>query len=207
MPDFNAPPSGQPVRTTTLFCRRISISTRYRAAVSAGLHQRDFGQGHDRQEAQRNRQKADRSGEEPEMVPRKSRPALWLDRNRAVMEMTWAPGEPQLMEGLLASEGGWIEREGVSTYNLYPTAGRVCGRSCQCLALGRSGGGDLPGTCRSHHRILRAPGATAARKDQPCAGADGIARDRQGYVAGTVETWRRPLEFQGNIAARYHRKP
>lgn len=43
----------------------------------------------------------------------------WLDRNRAVEQMTWAPGEPQIIEGRLVSHGGWIERPGVRCFNLY----------------------------------------------------------------------------------------
>jgi hypothetical protein len=43
----------------------------------------------------------------------------WLDRHRAVEQMTWAPGEPELIEDRLVSEGGWIERKGVATFNLY----------------------------------------------------------------------------------------
>jgi hypothetical protein len=45
--------------------------------------------------------------------------SLWLDRHRAVEQMTWAPGEPELIEDRLVSEGGWIERSGVATFNLY----------------------------------------------------------------------------------------
>jgi hypothetical protein len=47
------------------------------------------------------------------------RPSAWLDRHRAVEQMTWAPGEPELIENRLVSEGGWIERSGVATFNLY----------------------------------------------------------------------------------------
>jgi hypothetical protein len=43
----------------------------------------------------------------------------WLDQHRAVEQMTWAPGEPELIEDRLVSEGGWIERSGVATFNLY----------------------------------------------------------------------------------------
>lgn len=43
----------------------------------------------------------------------------WLDQNRAVECMTWAPGEPILVQDRLISNGGWIERKGVSTFNLY----------------------------------------------------------------------------------------
>ena len=33
--------------------------------------------------------------------------------------MTWAPGEPLTIDGRLIAEGGWIERPGVTTFNLY----------------------------------------------------------------------------------------
>lgn len=46
-------------------------------------------------------------------------PAAWLDRNRAVEQMTWAPGEPLLIRDRLVSDGGWIERRGCACFNLY----------------------------------------------------------------------------------------
>jgi Bifunctional DNA primase/polymerase, N-terminal len=45
--------------------------------------------------------------------------STWLDQNRPVEQMTWAPGENMLIEGRLISEGGWIERDGVTCFNLY----------------------------------------------------------------------------------------
>jgi hypothetical protein len=45
--------------------------------------------------------------------------ATWLDQNRAVEQMTWAPGEPMLIMDRLISVGGWIRRPGCSTFNLY----------------------------------------------------------------------------------------
>jgi len=45
--------------------------------------------------------------------------ATWVDRHRPVEQMTWAPGEPLLIEHRLVSNGGWIERPGCSTFNLY----------------------------------------------------------------------------------------
>ena len=33
--------------------------------------------------------------------------------------MTWAPGEPMLIKGRLVSNGGWVERDGVTCFNLY----------------------------------------------------------------------------------------
>jgi hypothetical protein len=43
----------------------------------------------------------------------------WLDTHQAVQQLTWAPGEPELIEGRLTSDGGFIEREGVTVFNLY----------------------------------------------------------------------------------------
>lgn len=43
----------------------------------------------------------------------------WLDQNRPVEQMTWAPGEGQVVRDRLISEGGWIARPGNSVFNLY----------------------------------------------------------------------------------------
>ena len=51
--------------------------------------------------------------------PKYITPSRWLDKHRAVEQMTWAPGEPQTIVGRLVSDGGWIERDGVATFNLY----------------------------------------------------------------------------------------
>jgi hypothetical protein len=45
--------------------------------------------------------------------------SLWLDQRRPVEQMTWAPGSPMLISNRLISEGGWIERNGVTCFNLY----------------------------------------------------------------------------------------
>jgi hypothetical protein len=45
--------------------------------------------------------------------------SAWLDQNRHVEQMTWAPGEPMLIEDRLISEGGWIVKPGCRTFNLY----------------------------------------------------------------------------------------
>ena len=45
--------------------------------------------------------------------------SAWLDRERPVEQMTWAPGEPKVIEGRLTSEGGWITRPGCACFNLY----------------------------------------------------------------------------------------
>ena len=43
----------------------------------------------------------------------------WLDKYAAVQQMTWCPGLPLLITDKLVDEGGWIERPGVTTLNLY----------------------------------------------------------------------------------------
>jgi hypothetical protein len=50
--------------------------------------------------------------------------AAWLDLNKPVEMMTWAPGFPMVIQDRLLLDGGWIERPGVATFNLYipPTA-------------------------------------------------------------------------------------
>jgi hypothetical protein len=45
--------------------------------------------------------------------------SIWLDRNRSVEQMTWAPGLSMLIPNRLVAEGGWIERNGVTCFNLY----------------------------------------------------------------------------------------
>src|SRR5262249_52765812 len=45
--------------------------------------------------------------------------STWIDQNRPVEQMTWAPGWPMLIPNRLISEGGWIEWHGVSCFNLY----------------------------------------------------------------------------------------
>jgi Family of unknown function (DUF5906) len=49
----------------------------------------------------------------------------WLAQNRPVEQMTWAPGLPKLITDRLVVDGGWIERGGVTCFNLYrpPRAG------------------------------------------------------------------------------------
>jgi hypothetical protein len=46
-------------------------------------------------------------------------PSRWLDQNRPVEQMTWAPGLPMIIHDRLISEGGWFDRPGVSCFNLF----------------------------------------------------------------------------------------
>ena len=45
--------------------------------------------------------------------------SLWLDRNQPVEQMTWAPGMPMLIRDRIVADGGWIDRAGVTCFNLY----------------------------------------------------------------------------------------
>jgi hypothetical protein len=53
--------------------------------------------------------------DKPKVIPA----STWLDQNRSVEQMTWAPGLPMLIPDRLIKDGGWIEREGVTCFNLY----------------------------------------------------------------------------------------
>lgn len=50
---------------------------------------------------------------------KKMKASKWLDQNQPVEQMTWGPGYPTIIEDRLISDGGWIERDGVSIFNMY----------------------------------------------------------------------------------------
>lgn len=47
------------------------------------------------------------------------RPSRWIDARRAVDQMTWAPGLPEIIEGQLVAEGGWTPSPNARVFNLY----------------------------------------------------------------------------------------
>ena len=51
--------------------------------------------------------------------PRRVTATTWLDQHHPVEQMTWMPGMPMLIADRLVSEGGWIDRHGCTTFNLY----------------------------------------------------------------------------------------
>jgi len=61
-------------------------------------------------------------------------PSAWLDRHASVAQMTWAPGLPQLVEGKLTFEGGWVAKEGATVFNLYRPPVRVAGDAAAAAA-------------------------------------------------------------------------
>lgn len=45
--------------------------------------------------------------------------AAWLDSDRQVHQMTWAPGMPMLIKDKLVADCGWIDKPGTTCLNLY----------------------------------------------------------------------------------------
>lgn len=54
----------------------------------------------------------------PSDAPEKTANA-WLDKNRAVSQMTWVPGEPLVIHDRIIANGGWSDHPGASCFNLY----------------------------------------------------------------------------------------
>ena len=50
---------------------------------------------------------------------RKVKPTVWLDQHRRVMEITWAPGQPQFVRDKIVNESGWVDAPGINTFNTY----------------------------------------------------------------------------------------
>ena len=43
----------------------------------------------------------------------------WIDHNRRVEQTTWHPGLPMFITDRLAVAGGWVEKRGTTSFNLY----------------------------------------------------------------------------------------
>jgi hypothetical protein len=46
----------------------------------------------------------------------------WLDERQPVHQLTWSPGDPEIIAGRLLNQGGWIAQENARAYNLYRPA-------------------------------------------------------------------------------------
>jgi hypothetical protein len=98
--------------------------------------------------------------------PKTIRPSTWLDKNRPVEQMTWAPGEPLLIRDLLISDGGWIERKGVTCFNLYRPPVIKPGDATRAqfwidhTCSSRSSMRSVPGTSRRSHLNTCSGGST-----------------------------------------------
>jgi hypothetical protein len=55
------------------------------------------------------------SKKKPKRIPASE----WLDKNRPIEAVTWAPGEPMIIKDRLVAQGGWFEHPGASVLNLY----------------------------------------------------------------------------------------
>jgi Family of unknown function (DUF5906)/RepB DNA-primase from phage plasmid len=57
---------------------------------------------------------------DPKTMAQKQIPAsAWLAQHAPVEQLTWAPGEPQLIRHRLIGDGGWVDRKDVTVFNLY----------------------------------------------------------------------------------------
>jgi hypothetical protein len=56
-----------------------------------------------------------RKTKQPLFVPA----STWLAGHRRVEQITWVPGRPEMIKDKLVVEGGWIERQGMTTFNMY----------------------------------------------------------------------------------------
>jgi hypothetical protein len=94
----------------------------------------------------------------------------WLDQNRPVEQMTWAPGKPMIIPDRLIFEGGWIDRKGVRCFNLYrpptilPGDPHGAQRWLDHIRL------VYPDGCGAHHKFLRPPRTTPLGEDKSRAG-------------------------------------
>jgi hypothetical protein len=61
----------------------------------------------------------------------RTKPSRALDATRPLHQMTWAPGEPQLIVNRIVADGGWIGREGNRVFNLYRPPAPITGDPTQ----------------------------------------------------------------------------
>jgi hypothetical protein len=55
------------------------------------------------------------------------KPSLWLDQSRRVAQISWIPGEPEIIEGRLITSRGWRARPGARCLNLYRPPAPIVG--------------------------------------------------------------------------------
>jgi hypothetical protein len=65
--------------------------------------------------------------------PIKLRATTWLDREKPIEQMFWAPGLPEIIPDVLLDQGGWIKRRGVNCFNLYRPAPAVSGEPARAV--------------------------------------------------------------------------
>jgi hypothetical protein len=57
------------------------------------------------------------------------KPSTWLDRNRPIEQITWAPSQPMLIKNRVVAEGGFTPQEGYTCFNLYKPPTIVAGNA------------------------------------------------------------------------------
>jgi hypothetical protein len=92
--------------------------------------------------------------------------STWLDRNRSVEQMTWAPGSPMLIPDKVVADGGWIHHPGVTVFNLYKPPTIVHGDATQARPWIDHVRRVYPDDADHIVQVPRAPRAAAAREDQ-----------------------------------------
>lgn len=108
-------------------------------------------------------------------------PAAWIDGNRAVEQLTWYPGEPQLIEGRIIAEGGWIEQPSAKVFNMYREPPPIRGGSSEAAGPWRDHLARL--YPEEHEHILRWLAHRVQRPGQKInhglilGGAPGIGKD------------------------------
>ncbi len=120
----------------------------------------------------------------------------WLDINRPVEQMVWAPGDGEIIRGRLVGDGGWITKEGTACLNLYRPPIIKHGNADAAMLWLDHVRKVLPGRGRSSHLLLRPASTATGDQAESRTRARRCARYRQGYPAGTVETCRRPVELR-----------
>ena len=55
------------------------------------------------------------------------KPSDWLDANRPIEQMTWQPGEPQIIKDKVLQVSGWIAHPGATVFNLYREPALIAG--------------------------------------------------------------------------------
>jgi hypothetical protein len=88
--------------------------------------------------------------------------STWLDKNRAVEQMTWAPGEPMMIRDRLIADGGWIERQRRKLFQSLPAFDNQAWRSEARYSMARPYAQRVRRRRGPHHHVARAPRATAA---------------------------------------------
>lgn len=58
-------------------------------------------------------------------------PAAWLDKHRAVEQLAWHPGEPEVINDRVLQVSGWVRHEGATVFNMYRAPERARGNASQ----------------------------------------------------------------------------